>query len=69
MIDNSSVSSSADIRNSYLQAKLRKQKKAELLAKTALFQEKKEIIETKLQLKFKKENIKTALKICEVRTK
>lgn len=37
MIDNSSVSSSADIRSSYLQAKLRKQKKAELLAKTALF--------------------------------
>lgn len=42
MIDNSSVSSSADIRSSYLQAKLRKQKKAELLAKTALFQEKKD---------------------------
>lgn len=47
MIDNSSVSSSADIRSSYLQAKFGKQKKAELLARTALFQEKKEIKETK----------------------
>lgn len=71
MIDNSSVSSSADIRSSYLQAKWGKQKKAKLLARTASFQEKKEMKETQLQLKLEKEelDIKTALKICEMRTK
>lgn len=72
MIDNNSVSSSASITRSYSQAKLEEsRRKADLEARAASFQEKKQIEEAKLQLKLREEelDIKTALKICEVKTK
>lgn len=72
VIDNNSVSSSGSRKSSYSQAKLEEsQRKAELEARAASFQEKKQIEEAKLQLKLKEEelDIKTALKICDERTK
>lgn len=71
-VDNNSVSSNTSVRSTYSQAKLEEsRRKAELEARAASFHEKKQIEEAKLQLKLKEEelDIKTALKICDVRTK
>lgn len=71
MIDNNFVTSITVLRSSYLQAKWEEsRRKAELEARAAPFHEKK-TEEAKLQLKLKEEelDIKTALKICDVKTK
>lgn len=72
MIGNNSVSSSASIKSSYLQAKLEEsRRKAELETRAASFQKKKtdrrgQII---IEIEGRRMDIKTALKICDVRTK